>query len=1079
MSARVNVANGNLLLSATDLSIAGTGIDARIERSFNSLSTDADPNGGFGPGWSGGEVPTSRLEFPTATQVSFVGPSGYRARFDKVSGSYVRATPGIDARLSFDTASSTYRLLWNDKRLQVFTSAGRLERMEDKQGNAIRYSYDAAGALDYLTDTQGRRIDFTITGGLIEQITDVAGGRTFDYDYDQFGGDPTWRLASFAVVDYDQDEEDVNLDVETSYDYDADGRLVSVTDPMGNLTRIDYVAGTRQVAALTRVTEAAGEPDPATGYSYPGTPGACTSGTRSVVDAERVDVADTTTYCADTHARVTSSIDAKGHRRSTTYTPNSNVSVFNDSGGQPAYKFGWDTGDDNLVSITLPGPGTGSGGQARASYADTAQNPHLPTAVYDYANPGSTPASATWQYDYDPKGQLIEAKNTATGISYRYCYTGLGLLHRIDAPPVTTALDNDTTTGCGTANQGNDTLLSHDPDGNLTGIDPPGPHGSKTFTHDPVGRVATMTDGRGVVTTYSYDALDRVTRLEYSNTGRLPGFDQVEYVYDTNGNQLTTDLPGSTGSGDTVYHYDELNRTIEVSTQLPVWETEYSYDPAGNLVGLDGSDEPDVTYGYDNMNRLASVLDQKGRTTSFGYNAQDQRTTTVYPNGVTEKQRFDEAKRLTCVYAHTGTPPALGANGCPAPSTALHSFFGYDYLAGTRGTTTRRKVTNRNNATTTYSYDEILRLKRATEKTAGGTGTTTRDHAYTLDGRGNITRETVTGTSIPNTTTSLAYNDAAELCWTATGSHTPVCGTPPTGATSHGYDNDGNLTTSSAGLSAGYSSQGQTAQVTPPGGNPFDMAYSDVTSDTRHRAGTLQMSHSMLGLAAQGPLGGTHSDWFLRDPDGKLIAMLNRDDDTNDRYYLFDGLGSVAATTDTTGTVASRYTYTPYGKQTSPDPTLTDTNGDPLDRNPYRFAAGYYDTPTGMLKYGTRYYQPDLMRWTQTDPVAGQPENPMTLNPYTYVGANPANAVDPSGLSLEGDLSRLIGSILGSGVGATTGGLLAGPSGAVVGACIGATYGYTVGDLAAGDEGGTAAGALLACPEGGTVQLVGLLNRTV
>jgi hypothetical protein len=119
------------------------------------------------------------------------------------------------------------------------------------------------------------------------------------------------------------------------------------------------------------------------------------------------------------------------------------------------------------------------------------------------------------------------------------------------------------------------------------------------------------------------------------------------------------------------------------------------------------------------------------------------------------------------------------------------------------------------------------------------------------------------------------------------------------------------------------------------------------------------------------------------------------------------------------------------------------------------------------------------MRWTQTDPVAGQPENPMTLNPYTYVGANPANAVDPSGLSLEGDLSRLIGSILGSGVGATTGGLLAGPSGAVVGACIGATYGYTVGDLAAGDEGGTAAGALLACPEGGTVQLVGLLNRTV
>jgi RHS repeat-associated protein len=187
----------------------------------------------------------------------------------------------------------------------------------------------------------------------------------------------------------------------------------------------------------------------------------------------------------------------------------------------------------------------------------------------------------------------------------------------------------------------------------------------------------------------------------------------------------------------------------------------------------------------------------------------------------------------------------------------------------------------------------------------------------------------------------------------------------------------------------------------------------------------------MLGLAAQGPLGGTHSDWFLRDPDGKLIAMLNRDDDTNDRYYLFDGLGSVAATTDTTGTVASRYTYTPYGKQTSPDLTLTDTNGDPLDRNPYRFAAGYYDTPTGMLKYGTRYYRPDLMRWTQSDPAAGEPNNPMTLNPYTYVGANPINVIDPSGRDWDWIAEFTVEYLFSASVTATCGGLVIGATGGI------------------------------------------------
>ena len=50
-----------------------------------------------------------------------------------------------------------------------------------------------------------------------------------------------------------------------------------------------------------------------------------------------------------------------------------------------------------------------------------------------------------------------------------------------------------------------------------------------------------------------------------------------------------------------------------------------------------------------------------------------------------------------------------------------------------------------------------------------------------------------------------------------------------------------------------------------------------------------------------------------------------------------------------------------------------------------------------MLKYGTRYYMPNLMRWTQPDPVKGNPANPMTLNGYAYVGCDPINATDPTG----------------------------------------------------------------------------------
>ena len=42
------------------------------------------------------------------------------------------------------------------------------------------------GNLDYLTDTQGRQVDFSYTSGLLDTITDVAAGRVFDYNYAQF-----------------------------------------------------------------------------------------------------------------------------------------------------------------------------------------------------------------------------------------------------------------------------------------------------------------------------------------------------------------------------------------------------------------------------------------------------------------------------------------------------------------------------------------------------------------------------------------------------------------------------------------------------------------------------------------------------------------------------------------------------------------------------------------------------------------------------------------------------------------------------------------------------------------------------
>ncbi|MDP9372011.1 MAG: RHS repeat-associated core domain-containing protein [Chloroflexota bacterium] len=109
-------------------------------------------------------------------------------------------------------------------------------------------------------------------------------------------------------------------------------------------------------------------------------------------------------------------------------------------------------------------------------------------------------------------------------------------------------------------------------------------------------------------------------------------------------------------------------------------------------------------------------------------------------------------------------------------------------------------------------------------------------------------------------------------------------------------------------------------------------------------------------------------------------------------YYLFDGLGSVVALTDSAGAVANRYAYDPYG-------TVTSSSGGVA--NPWRFGGAYgayTDGATGLVKIGQRYYDPAVGRWTQPDPKV-LPFDPVQANRYSYASCSPTNFIDPSGTS--------------------------------------------------------------------------------
>src|SRR5665811_53698 len=126
---------------------------------------------------------------------------------------------------------------------------------------------------------------------------------------------------------------------------------------------------------------------------------------------------------------------------------------------------------------------------------------------------------------------------------------------------------------------------------------------------------------------------------------------------------------------------------------------------------------------------------------------------------------------------------------------------------------------------------------------------------------------------------------------------------------------------------------------------------------------------------------------FTRTPGGSLVSMRSG---TSHFYYIFDALGSVIALTDGSGAIAASYTYDPYG-------TTLSASGAQATVNPFRYASGYFDSATGLLKFGARYYDPSLGRWTQRDPIAGSISNPGAMDRYVYAGDSPVNLTDVSG----------------------------------------------------------------------------------
>jgi len=107
---------------------------------------------------------------------------------------------------------------------------------------------------------------------------------------------------------------------------------------------------------------------------------------------------------------------------------------------------------------------------------------------------------------------------------------------------------------------------------------------------------------------------------------------------------------------------------------------------------------------------------------------------------------------------------------------------------------------------------------------------------------------------------------------------------------------------------------------------------------------------------------------------------------TSFALYYSDGNGNVTSLIDTNQTVLASYRYDPFGNIISKSGSLADVNV-------YRFSSKEVHVNSGMYYYGYRFYDPNLQRWINRDPI-GEIGG---VNLYRLAENDPADLFDPVG----------------------------------------------------------------------------------
>ncbi len=372
--------------------------------------------------------------------------------------------------------------------------------------------------------------------------------------------------------------------------------------------------------------------------------------------------------------------------------------------------------NNNRVTTRLPSGATWTNGYDAAGNLTSQTDPlgnktQISYNGYGQATSVTDPSGNISQQTYDSNGNLLSATDSLNNTAY-YTYTGNMMTQFTDST-------------------GNITKFAYDAHGNQTGISDP--QGNTTqYVYSADGLLCQRTDSVGRITNYNYDTLGRPTNIQYPTTGHA----SVSYTYDAAGRIIQS----VDGTGTRNFSYDSGGRKIGMTD--PMGNTVASYDKAGRIVSQTDVSGRTLSYAYDPTARLTSV-DDATEAVQYTYTDNGQPLVAKYPNGIQTAYGYDTLGRVT------GLTHTIAATGAIVVAYAAQ----YD-KAGNLAQVTEQPSGD----VTTYTYDSVGQLlteQRAGQQSYSGTyrydalgnrvsarvvtgGQTTQDATYTYDGMGRL-----------------------------------------------------------------------------------------------------------------------------------------------------------------------------------------------------------------------------------------------------------------------------------------------------------------------------------------------------